>query len=103
MVCLFCVMLTLDFPVFMAESEKHAMKRILVTGGSGLVGCAIRNIATVEEFREDEEWIFVTSDDADLTYYFFICDCFLHVLLPERDHVTFGSLLSQIRLSVVCL
>ena len=24
-------------------------------------------------------------------------------LLPERDYVTFGSLLSQIRLSVVCL
>ena len=27
----------------------------------------------------------------------------LEYVLPERDYVTFGSLLSQIRLSVVCL
>jgi len=26
-----------------------------------------------------------------------------NTFLPERDYVTFGSLLSQIRLSVVCL
>ena len=44
-----------------------AKKRILVTGGSGLVGYAIRKISTTEESREDEEWIFVSSDDADLT------------------------------------
>lgn len=51
----------------MAGGEKLAMKRILVTGGSGLVGSAIRNIASGEEFREDEEWIFTTYHDADLT------------------------------------
>jgi len=56
----------------MAGGEKLAMKRILVTGGSGLVGSAIRNIASGEEFREDEEWIFTTYHDADLTYYSFI-------------------------------
>jgi len=54
----------------MAGSEKLAKKRILVTGGDGLVGSAIRNIASEEEFREDEEWIFVTAHDADLTYCF---------------------------------
>ena len=51
----------------MAENEKIAMKRILVTGGSGLVGSAIRNIISKEEFREDEEWIFISTEDADLT------------------------------------
>jgi len=44
------------------------MKRILVTGGDGLVGSAIRKISSKEEFREDEEWIFVSACDADLTY-----------------------------------
>ena len=42
-------------------------KVILVTGGSGLVGCAIRKISQ-EDKREDEEWIFVGSKDADLRY-----------------------------------
>jgi len=51
----------------MAETEKLANKRILVTGGSGLVGSAIRKIASTEESREDEEWIFSCVDDADLT------------------------------------
>jgi len=51
----------------MADREKPAVKRILVTGGGGLVGSAIRKIATTEERREDEEWIFVTLGDADLT------------------------------------
>jgi len=69
--------------VFMAKSEQVAMKRILVTGGGGLVGSAIKHIASKEEFREDEEWIFVTSHDADLTY----CgiSCFLHVLYIIAD------------------
>lgn len=40
-------------------------KRVLVTGGSGLVGKAIQQIVE-EEGRSDEEWIFVNSKDADL-------------------------------------
>lgn len=40
-------------------------KRVLVTGGSGLVGQAIQNIVS-EENKPDEEWIFVNSKDADL-------------------------------------
>jgi len=51
----------------MAETEKLTNKRILVTGGSGLVGSAIQKIASTEESREDEEWIFSCVDDADLT------------------------------------
>ena len=43
-------------------------KRILVTGGSGLVGMGIRKMIETEEKRDDEEWIFVSSKDADLTY-----------------------------------
>ena len=42
-------------------------KKILVTGGSGLVGMAIKKMSETEERREDEEWIFLSSKDADLT------------------------------------
>lgn len=40
-------------------------KVILVTGGSGLVGTAIKNIIE-ENKRPDEKWIFVGSKDANL-------------------------------------
>lgn len=46
-------------------SEKKP-KRILVTGGSGLVGKAIEKVVKDGEGRPDEEWIFVASKDADL-------------------------------------
>jgi len=59
----------------MAEGETLSVKRILVTGGTGLVGSAIKNIASLEEFREDEEWIFVSTCDADLTYVCYTLYC----------------------------
>ena len=44
-----------------------AEKRILVTGGSGLVGKAIQEI--IEKEREpNEEWIFISSKDGDLRF-----------------------------------
>lgn len=43
------------------------MKIILVTGGSGLVGKGIEALATKDEKREDEQWYFASSKDADLT------------------------------------
>ncbi|KAM3841063.1 GDP-L-fucose synthase isoform 2-T4 [Vipera latastei] len=49
----------------MAESGRQ--KRILVTGGSGLVGKAIQKVIGDGERRVDETWIFVSSKDADLT------------------------------------
>ena len=42
-------------------------KVVMVTGGSGLVGSGIRRIIETEEARPDERWVFVDSDDADLT------------------------------------
>jgi len=39
----------------------------MVTGGTGLVGKGIQAIVTTEEKRNDEEWIFLSSKDADLT------------------------------------
>ncbi|KAL3881688.1 hypothetical protein ACJMK2_028106 [Sinanodonta woodiana] len=42
-------------------------KVILVTGGSGLVGKGIEIIVNTEEKRDDEEWYFATSKDADLS------------------------------------
>lgn len=43
--------------------------RILVTGGTGLVGNAIKDVVQLPEIkRDDEEWFFVGSKEADLTY-----------------------------------
>lgn len=42
-------------------------KVIMVTGGSGLVGMGIRQIIEKEGKRSDEEWVFLSSKDADLT------------------------------------
>jgi FlaA1/EpsC-like NDP-sugar epimerase len=47
-------------------SNKMAEKKIiLVTGGSGLVGQAIKQV-TEENPHPDEEFIFLSSKDADL-------------------------------------
>ena len=43
-----------------------AKKVIMVTGGTGLVGQAVRKIAETEEKKSDEEWIFLSSKDGDL-------------------------------------
>ncbi|KAM6102855.1 GDP-L-fucose synthase isoform 2-T3 [Theristicus caerulescens] len=51
----------------MTEAAGLAPKRILVTGGTGLVGRAIEKVVADGEGRPDEEWIFVSSRDADLT------------------------------------
>lgn len=41
--------------------------RVLVTGGSGLVGRAIRHVIEQEGgAKEGEEWIFLSSKDANL-------------------------------------
>jgi len=47
--------------------DKWAMEKkvILVTGGSGLVGKGIQTIVNSDK-REDEEWIFLSSKDANL-------------------------------------
>ena len=49
------------------SGDLDSQKRILVTGGTGLVGEGIRHIVSSEEKRPDEEWFFVSSKDADLT------------------------------------
>lgn len=41
--------------------------KVLVTGGSGLVGSAIKHVVTAEAVA-GEEWIFCSSKDADLRY-----------------------------------
>lgn len=49
------------------EGETKPM-RVLVTGGSGLVGKAIEHVVNQEGgAREGETWIFLSSRDADLT------------------------------------
>ncbi|KAM9235308.1 GDP-L-fucose synthase [Leptosomus discolor] len=51
----------------MTEVGGPVAKRILVTGGTGLVGRAIEKVVADGEGRPEEEWIFVSSRDADLT------------------------------------
>lgn len=41
--------------------------RVLVTGGTGLVGNAIKDVVAGTEKRDGEEWFFVGSKEADLT------------------------------------
>lgn len=42
-------------------------KVILVTGGSGLVGSAIKNVVEQQgDTLPDEKWIFTNSNEADL-------------------------------------
>ncbi|KAI5616062.1 hypothetical protein C0J50_8557, partial [Silurus asotus] len=49
------------------EGEKKPM-RVLVTGGSGLLGKAIERVIKEEGgAKEGEKWIFLSSKDADLT------------------------------------
>ena len=47
----------------MSDSEK---KIILVTGGTGLVGSAIRRAVDMESERQNETFIFLSSKDLDL-------------------------------------
>jgi len=41
--------------------------RVLVTGGTGLVGKAIEHVLQTSNRNPDEQWFFVSSKDADLT------------------------------------
>ncbi|XP_045154547.1 GDP-L-fucose synthase isoform X2 [Echinops telfairi] len=47
--------------------EPEGPTRILVTGGSGLVGRAIQKVVAEGAGLPGEEWVFVSSKDADLT------------------------------------
>uniref|UniRef100_A0AAY4B1T0 GDP-L-fucose synthase n=1 Tax=Denticeps clupeoides TaxID=299321 RepID=A0AAY4B1T0_9TELE len=48
--------------------KKKSPVRILVTGGSGLLGKAIEHVVTKQGgARDGEEWIFLSSKDANLT------------------------------------
>lgn len=40
---------------------------VLVTGGTGLVGSAIKYIVENEDKRDNEKFVFISSKDADLT------------------------------------
>ena len=52
-----------------AQQAKMAeLKRVLVTGGNGLVGRALQEEAR-KDAKSDEEWIFISSKDGDLRYF----------------------------------
>jgi len=52
----------------MSETNSHLPPiKILVTGGSGLVGKAIEKVINEGEKRSNETWVFISSKDADLT------------------------------------
>lgn len=54
-------------PLTMESETKAAPIRVLVTGGSGLVGKAIEHVVQEEGGKlEGEEWIFLSSKDANL-------------------------------------
>lgn len=47
----------------MTEATEKSV--VMVTGGSGLVGSAIRDYVTANP-KENEEWVFLSSKDGDL-------------------------------------
>lgn len=54
-------------PLTMESETKAASMRVLVTGGSGLVGKAIEHVVQNEGGKlEGEKWIFLSSKDANL-------------------------------------
>lgn len=59
----------------MVKENGTSMKRVLVTGGTGLVGQGIR-IAMEKDKHENEQFIFLSSKDADLTDYQATKACF---------------------------
>lgn len=68
-------------------------KVILVTGGSGLVGSAIRTIIETEnEAFPDEQWIFTNSKEADLKW--IVINSVWGFLIP---HLKFFSDLQETR------
>lgn len=49
------------------QANDNVPMRVLVTGGSGLVGRAIQHVVNEEGgAKEGEEWIFLSSKDANL-------------------------------------
>lgn len=70
-------------------------KVIMVTGGTGLVGQAVRAIAEKEEKRDNEEWVFLSSKDGDLGWVCKIrillnCNFFLCFRISLFDPVNFN-------------
>ncbi len=57
-----------DWPIFTFRIVVMATEKkvILVTGGTGLVGKAIEKVVADEQTRDDEQWHFVSSKEADL-------------------------------------
>ena len=49
------------------EGKQKCSMRVLVTGGTGLLGKAIERIVNEEEgSKEAEQWVFLSSKDANL-------------------------------------
>lgn len=49
-----------------AKTEDNEPMVVMVTGGSGLVGCGIRDYILEAGAKGNEEWIFLSSKDGDL-------------------------------------
>merc|ERR1712216_1104665 len=82
-------------------------KVIMVTGGTGLVGSAIREVIEAENNAE-EKWVYLSSKDGDLTDPADTANIFdkyqpTHVIhlaargRPVREHETQGSVLEEQR------
>lgn len=50
----------------MSSQDNGKPWKVLVTGGSGLVGMSLQRVIKEGGKKEGEEWIFLTSKDANL-------------------------------------
>ncbi|OIR58946.1 MAG: GDP-L-fucose synthase [Amphiamblys sp. WSBS2006] len=56
----------IGFVLSVSATLKNGRKKIMVTGGSGLVGSALKRVA---QETGDDEWVFLSSKDGDLVSY----------------------------------
>lgn len=69
----------------MASKNKAGPMRVLVTGGSGLVGSAIKHVVEEKgESLDGEEWFFLSSKDADLRLVLFVMSAESYSYLMRR-------------------
>lgn len=88
----------------MSNRGDHASPmRVLVTGGSGLVGRAIQDVIKQEGgAKEGEEWIFLSSKDANLMYGHMVLYC-LFVFFITLLFLTFFNNFTFCVVCVWCL
>ena len=81
-------------------------KRILVTGGTGLMGMGIRHMVETTEKRDDEVWFFLSPEETNLTWVSIVV-MFENVAMIETKlclaATTFKCIFVNVLIKYICL